>query len=82
MSLPPTWRLRLLEKRSPQVALQPQWKRPTRLLWKNPRAVKLKGIDSWVHGSHLRKALIPGGRSIPIRELKRMTSQKQKQMTS
>ena len=34
-------------------SLQPRWKGPCQVLLTNPCAAKLKGVDSWIHISHL-----------------------------
>ena len=41
-------------------SLQLCWKGSYQVLLTNPHAAKLQGIDSWIHGTHLKKALTPG----------------------
>uniref|UniRef100_A0A5F8HBR7 Gag-Pol polyprotein n=1 Tax=Monodelphis domestica TaxID=13616 RepID=A0A5F8HBR7_MONDO len=40
-------------------ALQVRWDGPHQVLLVNPSAAKLKGIESWIHLSHLKKAPTP-----------------------
>lgn len=37
-------------------SLQPHWKGPSQVLLTNPCVAKLKGLNSWIHISHFKKA--------------------------
>lgn len=54
-------------------SLQPRWKRPYQVLLTNPCAVKSKGVDSWIHISHLKKASPPEWASNPRLSQLRLT---------
>lgn len=37
-------------------SLQPRWKGPYQVLLRNPCTANLKGVDAWIHVSHLKRA--------------------------
>ena len=40
-------------------SLQPRWKGPHQVLLTSSCAAELKGIDSWIHNSHLKRGKSP-----------------------
>lgn len=51
-----------------QNSLQPQWKSPYQVLLTNLHPIKLEGVDSWIHISHL-KAQPPEWTVTPTKDL-------------
>lgn len=62
-------------------ALQPQWEGLYKVLLTNPSAAKLKGIDSRIHVSHLKRIPTPEWSSQPTEDLKLKISEQLKTTT-
>lgn len=60
---------------------QPRWKGPCEILLTNPCAAKLRGIDSQIHVSHLKKIPTPTWSSQPTEDLKLKISERSKTTT-